>query len=1006
MKSSGTLGLSILTGGLAFVGSANAVDLILNGSFEMEGRVNGGSVLTGWTGFMGTYSHSTEAYYAGPPIPASENPGDLYSWQHRAVSGANGPAGVPQVTQFVDLTTAVASADIDAGRGQYVFSSWLASYTQNPEQPYLTLEFFDAVTNQVGSTVILDRANANFWIGNADPTDLTPPGADNHMFSKYARTNVVPSGARSARVGIGRSPNAGLSGSPDTYVDLVKLDVTTSVVSVPPSVSSVRPSNDAAGVHPDVAVEVVLNDGTTVVNTNTIQFSFDGVPVTPSIARTGGQTTIQYDPPGILPALSSHTFRMVFSDNGAPATTQTNVSSFTVASYYNILLNSPLYLESFDTTPEGSLPAGWSSFGFSGNADTVCDSSSVDIGGLQDLHSACYTNWVVVDSGRFTSNMLTYASHTPESDYQRVLNTNHLNVVNSNVLGNLAQGNIVFANSGYQDESGSQILYLFSPDFNLTGRTNIYLAFNSLWEQNQDSIAAVEYSIDQGATWLPVVYLLNGADILRDAQGNVDAVATFGTQRIGGFEGQATYMEGGETRGGFYGAFIGVDSNRWSQLGPFLSARLDDDPADSKRVEIFSLPAAANQPTVRLRFAHAGTDSWYFGLDNIGLYSLDAVSPPLVNAPVPASLVEGAGNTAAFNVTLSGLGPFSYQWQHAGSNVPGQTNATLVLTNVQPNSAGSYSLVIGYLGGSVTSSPSILSVFTPEPARVVGQWDFTDFSLAATCGFDLEFFNSAVDFSTSIDTTAGVGVPNIDDNPEVTVMAFPGALGPDGSGGYKMRHGLPGTGGGTNVNQYTLIMDVLYPSAANNQRRTLLQTDPFNTNDGEFRIGENNGIGFTNNYHGNILPDTWHRVAFAVDLVGPGPNPIVAKFIDGVKVGQHVLPEGRDGRWSLPANPSAPWALLFADNDIDLQAGYVSSIQLRVGRLSDTAIAAMGKPQATKIPGAVCAQRTGGDITIRWSGSILEAADELSGPWSPVENASNPFHPPTPPGQRKFYRSR
>src|SRR5436190_23900200 len=34
MKSRNTMGLSILAGGLAFVGSANAVDLIVNGSFE------------------------------------------------------------------------------------------------------------------------------------------------------------------------------------------------------------------------------------------------------------------------------------------------------------------------------------------------------------------------------------------------------------------------------------------------------------------------------------------------------------------------------------------------------------------------------------------------------------------------------------------------------------------------------------------------------------------------------------------------------------------------------------------------------------------------------------------------------------------------------------------------------------------------------------------------------------------------------------------------------------
>ncbi len=58
------------------------------------------------------------------------------------------------------------------------------------------------------------------------------------------------------------------------------------------------------------------------------------------------------------------------------------------------------------------------------------------------------------------------------------------------------------------------------------------------------------------------------------------------------------------------------------QLAPFISARGDDDPVESKRVEIIRLPQADNQPNVRLRFAHAGTDSWYWGIDDVGLYSL------------------------------------------------------------------------------------------------------------------------------------------------------------------------------------------------------------------------------------------------------------------------------------------------------------------------------------------------------------------------------------------------
>jgi hypothetical protein len=999
MKTSNTLGLSILAGGLAFVGSANAVDLIQNGSFEIEGRVPSGSVLTGWSGFMGTYNHSGEAYYFGPGIPDSENPGAVYSWQHRAVAGVNGPAGVAQVTQTVDLTTAVTAADIDAGRGRYTFSAWLASYTDNPEQPYLTVQFFNGSSTQMGSTVIFDRTSANFWVRNADSTDLTPPSASNHMFSKYLQTAGIPSGARTATVGIGRSPNAGLGGSPDTYVDLVKLDVE-AVVFVPPSVASAQPVGP--NTRPDAIVSVALQDGTTQVNTNTIQLSFDGILVSPIIQKSGSATTITYDPPGLLPASSSHTVRLVFNDNGSPVLRQTNDFSFSVLRYYNILLPSPIYLENFESTAEGSLPAGWTQVSYSGVPDPVCNPLSPDVSGLQDLNSACYATWVVVDSTRFQSPMLTYSGHTPETDYQRVLSTNIVNVVNGAIVESVAQGKIAFGDSGYRD-GGSQIVYLFSPDFDLTGRNNVYLSFHSLWEQNQDSIGAVEYSVDEGATWLPIVYMLDGPDILRDASGQIDAALTFSTPHGD----VATYIDPADQqqKGGNYGAFIGVASSQWAGLGPYISARLNDDPVESKRVEVYRLPAADNQSKVRLRFAHAGTDSWYFGIDDVGLYSLSVVSAPLINGPTPTNYVEAVGNSATFTVDLTGIGPFTYQWQHNGTNLPGQTSATVGLTGLQLTSAGNYSVVIGYVGGSVTSSVASLVVFTAEPSRVIGQWDFNNSDLAATCGSDLDYFDNNVAFNTGFGDTDFFGVPRIGGQ-AVLVMNFPGATAGQPTGGYKMRHGLSGTGGGTNVNQYTLIMDILYPAAANNTFRALLQTDPSNLSENDFRINQDNAIGVTGNFHGTILPDTWYRVALAVDLAGPGPNPIVTKFINGVKVGQHALAEGRDGRWSLSANPDAPFALLFADNDVDEQAGYVSSVQLRAGRLSDASIAAMGGPQATKIPGAVCAQTSGSTITIRWSGSVLEGADQITGPWNPVPGAAKPYSVPTPLGSRKFYRSR
>jgi hypothetical protein len=457
-----------------------------------------------------------------------------------------------------------------------------------------------------------------------------------------------------------------------------------------------------------------------------------------------------------------------------------------------------------------------------------------------------------------------------------------------------------------------------------------------------------------------------------------------------------------QMKGGFYGAFIGVASNQWANLGPYFSARLNDSPSDSKRVEIFRLPAADNQAKVRLRFAHAGTDSWYFGLDDIGFYSIGAVGPPAL-ALTPTNVVEAVGNTVAVASDILGIGPFTYQWKHNGVDLPNQTNSTLVLTNIQTTNAGTYTLQVGYPGGSTNSPGTVLTVIQPH-SSVIGQWDFVNLDLSPTCGRPLEFFDANAASDSLFGDTDFLVVSNIGGR-VVNIMRFTPSV---PFGGYKMFPGIPGNGGGTNVNQYTLIMDIFYPAPSQNARRGLLQTNPENTDDTDFRIDENNGIGVNGVYHGTFAADTWQRVALAVDLTGPGPNPVVAKFINGVKVGQQTLTEGRDGRWSLSSatDPDKPYVLLFADPAAGVQPGYVSSIQFRSGRLSDAAIARLGGPSPDKIAGCITATSEGGHLIIHWTGGVpLQSADNITGPWEDVPSApASPYTVPAPLASKKFYR--
>ncbi|MBI3853222.1 MAG: hypothetical protein HY298_23475 [Verrucomicrobia bacterium] len=1018
MKTKFRMGASILAGGMAFIGNVNAIDLIQNGSFDTliggasayGGRRDG--MEAGWDGIVSSISHSwSVAYYDGVTIPAAENPGSHYAWRHQSAVDAYALFVTPTnltdhlqynlkyaLKQTVNLTNALSGTDIDANRGQYTFSAWLASYGKphsNPEQPFLNLRFFDATgTNQIGTNVIFDRTDGTHAVIFADGTSNFPGNlAGNHEWIKYSTRAPVPTGARKATVYITRSPNAGVSGSPDTYVDLVKLDVINTNETT--LLETASPTDNQPGVSPAVLINVGLRDVAKTVNTNSLQFSFDGSPVTPTIQKSADLTTIQYDPPGLLTALSTHTYRIVWSDNGLPVTTKTNQFQFTVGSYVNLNLGPPIYLENFDALAEETLPAGWS----------VANSTDLDVipgNDLNDFRSDSFTNWVVIS--RSTLSNLTTVPNDLGRDYLSAFSVAPNQFINGAPVTNLIDTNFIFAVSAHRS-AGNQIQYLFTRDYNLTGHSNVHLSFHNIYKQNQDSLGSVEYSINGGATWLPALYLLDGPDIAFNNAHSVDASNTFAV------------AHGDVPPPGNYGAFIGVGQSQWSTLGPYLSARLNDDDAESKRVEVIRLTAADNQPAVRFRFAQVASDSWYFGVDDFGLYSLSpsAFSPPLIAAgPAPVNQTVAIGNAAEV-LTVSAVGyGLQYQWRHDGTNLPGAILSVFNIQNAQVSDAGSYDVIVSNAGGSVTSSvPALVTVINPG-AVVTGQWDFNG-NLAASCGQDLQYFDASVQATTTFNTTANFAIASINGQP-ATVMKFTPASGSnvspgenpstDAWGGYKMFHGALPNGGGANVNQYTIIYDILYPSSSDLAWRALLQASTTATNggdDSEFYIDDfANGIGINGIYHGNITPDVWHRIALAVDMSGPGIHPVVAKFVDGVKVGEQT--EGLDvvdGRFSLQTS----FALLFAENNGYNNDAYVSSVQFSSGRRSDASIASLGGPSAGKIPGCITVRLEGSDIVIRWTGGVpLQSADNIGGPWSDLVGATSPYTVPAPLEVKKFYR--
>jgi hypothetical protein len=172
---------------------------------------------------------------------------------------------------------------------------------------------------------------------------------------------------------------------------------------------------------------------------------------------------------------------------------------------------------------------------------------------------------------------------------------------------------------------------LETKDFDLGQHANVHLGFYSHYAQNQDNSANVEYSIDGGETWLPVIYMLEQADVVAGDDGTADAVATFeNAQGDVALVDNLLYQDEDdwwdmepldEPIGGSYGAFIGAAIDE--SLAPHISGRVNDSQTESKRYELHRLPEADNQSKVRIRFAMNGTWSWYWAIDNFGLYSIE-----------------------------------------------------------------------------------------------------------------------------------------------------------------------------------------------------------------------------------------------------------------------------------------------------------------------------------------------------------------------------------------------
>ena len=93
--------------------------------------------------------------------------------------------------------------------------------------------------------------------------------------------------------------------------------------------------------------------------------------------------------------------------------------------------------------------------------------------------------------------------------------------------------------------------------------------------------------------------------------------------------------------------------------------------------------------------------------------ALLSVIDPLITTQ-PENQTNAAGTTASFRVEAVGTAP-RYQWLMNGEPIGGASDAILNLGKLQSGDAGSYSVIVSSVYGSVTSSVATLEVFYSNP---------------------------------------------------------------------------------------------------------------------------------------------------------------------------------------------------------------------------------------------------------------------------------------------------